>query len=555
MFRSLRKAAESLEKGVDLAFSTPGSQGSYVGRELTLGGVPVRLGSVFAEGGFSHLHSAVPLRGPQNQRFAVKRLACPDAESRARAQEELDLLVALPPHPNIVRFIGGDIVGSDAFLMFEMVDGGTLPERLDRKGSRAQSPEEALAIFADAVAAVVHLHSLDPPLAVRDVKLENLLYDRLARSYKLCDFGSCTRIAKRYMTRSEILKAEDEIAEMSTAMYRAPEMVDLYQRLFICEKVDVWALGCIWHALLFGELPFDGQSSLPILKGLTRIPTEPRYPESFIKLLRAMFTISPADRPDVFTVCEVVKRLQGLEMDPGVREVGASLRRHRAKDFASDAGTNGTDKETAGGSQGAVAPAVQPVATSSRGLPSSMAEIQQVPYDDFFAFNEAPSQLPSAPNLGAGTYDLSQAPIMPLAAPAPDAGDGWADFDSAFGEFEAPSPAVEVAPPLQQLPASASASASRPRAAPPHYSPTATQLGDRPGVSTPSLTGAGNGAQPTASTGVSLSGLQIGETLARPPAVASAKKGGENSAGAVADFSDLIDFMPSAGFKSSQRKK
>jgi serine/threonine protein kinase len=39
------------------------------------------------------------------------------------------------------------------------------------------------------------------------------------------------------------------INKYSTFLYRAPEMLNLYSKQLVNEKVDVWALGCIFYTL------------------------------------------------------------------------------------------------------------------------------------------------------------------------------------------------------------------------------------------------------------------------------------------------------------------
>ena len=61
-------------------------------------------------------------------------------------------------------------------------------------------------------------------------------------------------------------------------MYRAPEMVDLYQRVLINEKVDVWSLGCILYTMAFCAHPFADGSQLSILGAVCQVPSD-EYPE------------------------------------------------------------------------------------------------------------------------------------------------------------------------------------------------------------------------------------------------------------------------------------
>lgn len=254
-----------------------------------------------------------------------------EPETRKLIDGEITFLSSLPPHPNIVSFHGAIKEDGNAFLLFELVDGGTLPEILHRMQHKPE--QKLLSMFADIVSAVAHLHAQNPPVAMRDVKLENVLYDRVKRCYKLCDFGSVSTFAGRYTSRKDIVEAEEEVANCCTAMYRAPELVDLYAKRFVCEKVDVWALGCIWYALLYGGLPFDGLSSLQIIKGLGKLPEDPRYSQEALDMLRGMLTVASTERWDVFRVLEQVGALQGKQMDGSMRAAAERLRKRRRSDL------------------------------------------------------------------------------------------------------------------------------------------------------------------------------------------------------------------------------
>lgn len=424
MFRNFKKA---IERNVSDAFSSgPSTHTSHVNTVIDIGPYSLRLGHVFAEGGFSFVHIATPLHPRSTTiRYAVKRLPCQDPDAEAAARREIELLHAIPPHENIVAFHGATFHQGHAFLLFDLVDGGTLPECLARS-SRTLSQEKRLTIFQNVVAAVVHMHAQTPPIAIRDVKLENVLYDRLASCYKLCDFGSASNIAKRHTTRKEILDAEEDIANSCSAMYRAPEIADVYTKQFVCEKVDVWALGCIWHALLYYKLPFDGMSSLQILKGLSAVPPEPRYPGEYVELLKAMLTISPAERIDSFALLERVDALLGRKTDDTLRKTGASLRKQRARDF-------GTEQ------------ASEPCRPEGDLLSFDAQPLPNVP-------TSSPARDASPHPTEGGTAlqsnaNNSTAPANRVATQE----QGWADFDSAFGGAAAVAP-VKM-PPISSAPA------------------------------------------------------------------------------------------------------
>lgn len=342
MFRSLRRAATSIERTVgsalDTAFSTaPQSHTAFINTTLAFPSVTVKLGHVIAEGGFSFVHIAKAVNSSQIEtarRYAVKRLICDDEETKRLAQLEISFLSSLPPHPNIVPFHGAVHSQGHAFLLFDLVDGGTLPERLKSPLSLAhRSTNVIIDIFFDIVSAVVHLHAQNPCAALRDVKLENVLYDRFERLYKLCDFGSVTTTATKITGGHDAARLEEEIGKHCTAMYRAPELADIYSSQFICEKVDVWALGCVLHALMFDSLPFDGSSTLAIRNGLTQIPESPIHPPFLVSILRACLTTNPAERPDSFEVYAALCRIRQCEMPHELAIAADRLRTIRRSDF------------------------------------------------------------------------------------------------------------------------------------------------------------------------------------------------------------------------------
>jgi serine/threonine protein kinase len=178
-----------------------------------------------------------------------------------------------------------------------------------RKNNRFRE-DELLDLFAQICAGVAHLHAQQPPIAHRDIKVENVLLAGGGR-LKLCDFGSATRVAKRYETRQEMAQVEGLIERTTTMFYRPPEMVDLFRRQRIGEKVDVWALGCVLYKLAFYVTPFEEGGTLQILNLRYSIPENSLYSANIPKLIAFMLEPDPDRRPDVFEVLERVCSLRG----------------------------------------------------------------------------------------------------------------------------------------------------------------------------------------------------------------------------------------------------
>lgn len=109
------------------------------------------------------------------------------------------------------------------------------------------------------------LHSRSPPVAHRDLKLENILVAR-DRSYRLCDFGS-TSLHRGPVRRDELGAMEADLQRFTTAAYRAPEQVDMFSGEPMDERVDIWAIGCIIYTVAFAKHPFADVGNLGILNG------------------------------------------------------------------------------------------------------------------------------------------------------------------------------------------------------------------------------------------------------------------------------------------------
>jgi cyclin G-associated kinase len=119
-------------------------------------------------------------------------------------------------------------------------------------------------------------------------KLENFL---VSSNYqiKLCDFGSATTQVYAPDSSWSVNKRnliEEELAKQTTPMYRAPEMLDLYNNFQIDKQVDIWALGCVLFVLCFNKHPFEDAAKLRIINGKYQIPAGDKEFIDFHDLIR-----------------------------------------------------------------------------------------------------------------------------------------------------------------------------------------------------------------------------------------------------------------------------
>jgi AP2-associated kinase len=205
------------------------------------------------EGGFAHIYYAILSTG---QPVVLKRLLCEDNVTLKLLIQEAETHKKISGNPNIVSFIDysysrNSSEGFELFIVMEYCSGGGLVDYLNTRLGNRPSESELLTIFSDICLAVVHLHSMNPPIAHRDIKIENVLLGN--GMYKLCDFGSCTtrHFPPNSMALNEIRQMEEEIGKLTTIQYRSPEMCDMFQKKGLCEKVDIWALGVLLYKLCY----------------------------------------------------------------------------------------------------------------------------------------------------------------------------------------------------------------------------------------------------------------------------------------------------------------
>jgi len=255
-------------------------------------------GGPFAEGGFAFVYkvSDVETREP----FAMKRMLCPDAKRLKAAHREADILDLLPKHQNIVQYFGRlerVVEGKkEVNILLELCPHGNLLQFMNRYHGKV--PENKLRkAFQDVAEAVFLLHSLEPPIAHRDLKLENILLGK-DRSWKLVDFGSWSeeKIDLANATRQTLMNIEDEAAENVTMLYRPPELSDVYQRKKIGVSVDMWQLGCILYTLMFYRHPFQDSEALAISQANYTVPPDHAYSEKLEDVMHWLLAKDPTDR-------------------------------------------------------------------------------------------------------------------------------------------------------------------------------------------------------------------------------------------------------------------
>jgi AP2-associated kinase len=280
-------------------------------QSINIGGFTVRIKRQIAEGGFAYVYL---VEDDEGKKYALKRVIVPidDRERNAAARNEHQMLRAIPAHPNIVHCVAHGVQDGDRernyYTLMEYCHSSAWSLMVEATHSGQHLPERiVMRAFHDAAVAIHHLHTLDPPVAHRDLKVENLLVGDDG-SFKLCDFGSCTTQRRSFESAStrEITLAEEEISKNTTLAYRAPEQADLYRRQMVCEKVDTWALGVVLYKLVCGRTPFEDPAGnvekMGILNNRVKWPDDFQYSFAIQDFVRFMMNPDPVTRPSAYEV-------------------------------------------------------------------------------------------------------------------------------------------------------------------------------------------------------------------------------------------------------------
>jgi len=285
----------------------------FVGQTIVIGSYKLKITKLLAEGGFAIVYLAVDLT--TGIEYALKRIFSADEQSNKAVREEISYLKQLVNHPNIINFISAaceETTNSSSrnntkeFLILTELCKDPLIDHLraglSTPAGAAFDFNQVLQIFYQICQSVQYLHSQTPmPIIHRDLKLENFLVSQKYQ-IKLCDFGSATTQSYQPDQTWSVNKRsliEDEIAKQTTPMYRAPEMLDLYNNYKIDTQADIWALGCVLFVLCFNKHPFEDAAKLRIINGKYQIPQQDREFIEFHDLLRTMFDCDPSKRPNI----------------------------------------------------------------------------------------------------------------------------------------------------------------------------------------------------------------------------------------------------------------
>lgn len=204
---------------------------------------------------------------------------------RAEAIKESETLAMLN-HCNIITYFDSFVEDDNLLIEMEYADNGSLREKIVAAPPNSRFPEELIKWYAFQItSAIEHIHGIG--ILHRDIKSENIFLTR-SDIVKVGDFGISKVLTGPLDTSNTVV---------GTPYYMAPEL--LMGKPY-CEKIDIFALGCIIHELALKRRTYEA-TNMPAM--LTKIVNSVRdqlpavYSEGLQDTIDMCLHSNPTQRP------------------------------------------------------------------------------------------------------------------------------------------------------------------------------------------------------------------------------------------------------------------
>ncbi|XP_017875012.1 testis-specific serine/threonine-protein kinase 4-like [Ceratina calcarata] len=195
----------------------------------------------------------------------VSKFQAPGDYLKKFLPREIEVVKGLK-HPNLIRFLQAIETTHRVYIIMEYAQNGSLLDMIRRDTYIDEIRSRRW--FRQLLEAIDYCHARG--VVHRDVKCENLLMDQ-NHNIKLSDFG---------FARGQ-MKPKNGIAPLSETFcgsyaYASPEILKGIP--YLPHLSDVWSMGVVLYAMVYGRLPFDDTNYSQLLKQVQNKVTFPKEP-------------------------------------------------------------------------------------------------------------------------------------------------------------------------------------------------------------------------------------------------------------------------------------
>ena len=207
-----------------------------------------------------------------------------DPQKRNTVKNEVNILKQID-NENVMKLYDVIDTPSNLYLVLEYINGINLLEIIKNEKYHFLKEERAKKIFLQVVKGISYCHKKN--IFHRDIKLENILVLK-DDTIKIIDFGFGIKCNKD--TYQKLF--------CGTPSYMPPEIVK--KEKYIACYSDIWSLGVLFYAMLFGIFPFKGKDDdelfEKIIEAKLSFPEYNQIGDKTKELFNKIFVINPNRR-------------------------------------------------------------------------------------------------------------------------------------------------------------------------------------------------------------------------------------------------------------------
>ena len=200
-------------------------------------------------GGMANVYKGVDLKNQKTIAVKILREEFVDNAELVHRFKNESKAISILDHPNIVKVFDVSVTDKLQFIVMEYIDGITLKEYMNRRGSPL-TWKEVVHFSEQILDAVDHAHHKG--VVDRDVKPQNIML--LADgTVKIMDFG----IARFSRAESQLTSNK----AIGSVHYISPEQAkgDVTDA-----KADIYSMGIMLYEMLSGKLPFESEDAVAV---------------------------------------------------------------------------------------------------------------------------------------------------------------------------------------------------------------------------------------------------------------------------------------------------